>query len=89
MYRTRSRDMLNVQNRDREIGRRTRKEPAMLPLNYLNPTSLLLGIAMGVSGFILFLKRMDRSGENGCFYTLMIGVVAVIAIVIALWINGL
>jgi hypothetical protein len=47
----------------------------MLPISSLNPTSLVLGCVMGVSGVILFIKRMDRSGGNGCFYVLLIGVV--------------
>jgi hypothetical protein len=46
--------------------------------------TLAVGFLVGVGAVIAFLGRMDRERENGCFYTLILGLVLVAALAIAI-----
>ncbi len=50
--------------------------------------TLIVGLMMGASGVILFFKRMDHTGENGCFYTLLVALVALIGLGILLGVTS-
>jgi hypothetical protein len=49
--------------------------------------SVAVGFLMGLGSIIVLVKRLDRSGEGGCFYTLLLGVVVVtlLAILAGAW----
>lgn len=43
----------------------------------LNAANMLVGILIGVGGIIALISRLDRTGESGCFYQLLLTVVVV------------
>ncbi len=44
--------------------------------------SLVVAFLVGAGSVVYVIGRLDRSGESGCFYTLLIGLFAVMALVI-------
>lgn len=51
--------------------------------------SMLAGLVVGIIGFIWFIKQSDRSGDGGCFYTLLISIVIAIATIMCVAMDGL
>ena len=52
----------------------------------LNAANMLVGILIGIGGVIALVSRLDRTGESGCFYHLLLTavVIAIAAIVLGL-----
>jgi hypothetical protein len=47
----------------------------------LNPVDVLVGILIGIGGVIALISRLDRAGESGCFYGLLLTMIfAVVAV---------
>jgi uncharacterized membrane protein YeaQ/YmgE (transglycosylase-associated protein family) len=46
--------------------------------------TLVAGVLLGVCALIALLGRADRRDNNGCFYTLLVGMVGALALVIVL-----
>ena len=50
----------------------------------LNAVNLLVGVLIGVGGVVALFSRLDRTGESGCFYQLLLTVIGVVLVVIVL-----
>jgi hypothetical protein len=50
----------------------------------LNVGNVLIGILIGVGGIIALFSRLDRTGDSGCFYQLLLAVVVGAIVVIVL-----
>jgi hypothetical protein len=50
----------------------------------LNAVNMLVRILIGVGGVIAFISRQVRTGESGCFYQLLLTLVAIVIVVIVL-----
>lgn len=54
-----------------------------------NPlASLIAALAMGVSSIIIFVGRQDRAQGSGCFYSILVGLIAILAVVFLSGISG-
>ncbi|HLF27423.1 MAG TPA: hypothetical protein VJG32_13905 [Anaerolineae bacterium] len=47
-------------------------------------TWLAAGFLMGLASFVGLIARLDRSGESGCFYRLILGLVLILLAAIVL-----
>ncbi|HEY4688079.1 MAG TPA: hypothetical protein VIK33_02120 [Anaerolineae bacterium] len=51
-------------------------------------TTLAIALLIGLGSFIAFIGRADRANGSGCFYTLMLGLVIVVALALAIGAPG-
>lgn len=50
----------------------------------LSAANVLVGILIGVGGIIALFSRLDRAGESGCFYRVLLTVIGGAAALIVL-----
>lgn len=54
----------------------------------IHAMNLMVGVLIGVGGIVALVGRFDRSGESGCFYRLLLLLIAATIAVIVLGAAG-